>query len=368
MKRQIFKIFLGLAACLFLSSCGFKDIDKRIFVQAIGIDHSDNEKEPYKVILKLAVPSGSLKESGTKYAYISKEGSSLSEAIRFLKSHTDKELDFGHAKVIVLGDSILEHNLHDVLDFFFRRRDIQMISWVAVGKPSAEKVLKVHPETEMSGTFALSNFFSDNGVESPYIVSSFLFDARRKIVESGLDPILPIIQTKGNKHKLMVNQSVVFSGVKNTKTLQLSAVQTKYYNLLANNIEKMDIKVGKGQKEFTFSVDNAKVKYKIITSGKKPVLKMDILVGGIIEESKFDMSPKDLNKYSRRAAKHTKKEALKLLTLFQDKDVDPLGFGLRYKATRLSNGKRIEEWKNLYPDLTFDVSVDAKIMSTGTIE
>ncbi len=367
MKRQLFRLFIGIAACLFLTSCGFKDIDKRIFVQAIGVDYSNNEKQPYKVTLKLAVPSGSLKEAETKYAYISKEDSSMAEAIRFLKSHEDKELDFGHAKVIVLGENILERDLHEMLDFFFRRRDIQMISWVAVGNPSAEKVLKVHPKSEMSGTFALSNFFSNNGVESAYIVSSFLFDARRRIVESGIDPILPIIET-GNKSKLKVNQSVVFSGVKKTRTIQLSPKQTKLYNLLANNTSKMEIEVGKMEENFTMSVDTAKVRYKIITSGRKPVLKMDIRIGGIIEESSFDMSPKNLDKYSSQAGKHTKKEILKLLTLFQEKNVDPLGFGLRYKATKLNNGKRFDEWKKIYPDLTFDVSVDASIKSTGAIE
>ena len=76
----IIKVIIIISAFLVLTSCGFKDIDKRIFVQAIGIDHSGNDEKPYRVTLKLAVPSGSLKESGKKYAYLTREDSTLTGA------------------------------------------------------------------------------------------------------------------------------------------------------------------------------------------------------------------------------------------------------------------------------------------------
>ncbi|RST74319.1 Ger(x)C family spore germination protein [Siminovitchia acidinfaciens] len=366
-RNRFYKIIAACIICLFLSSCGFKDIDKRIFVQAIGVDHSGNEEKPFKVTLKLAVPSGSLKEAGTSYTYLSREDSTLAGAIRFLKTHVDKELDFGHTKVLVFDHKILEKDIREALDFFIRRRDIQMISWVAIGDPSAEEVLKVEPKSEMAGSTVLTNLFSGNGVESSYIVSTFLFDTRRKIVESGIEPTIPIIRTNKDRSKLMVNQAYVFTPGK--KPVKLTSKHTKIFNLMANRSNKLDIEVKKKDEEFTMSVESAKVKYKIITSPKKPpVLKMKIRVTGIVEESKFKMDPKDLNTYSRLTAQHTKKESLKFLKFLQEENVDPLGFGLRYKATRISNGKRINEWKEMYPNLVFDVTVDAKIRSTGTVE
>ncbi|MGM0903882.1 MAG: hypothetical protein ACQEXB_22620 [Bacillota bacterium] len=76
MKKNIqrlgrsFFIIVAVSVLLFQSGCGFKDIDKRIFVLSIGVDHTDNEERPYRVILKLAVPSGSIKQSGTEYTYL----------------------------------------------------------------------------------------------------------------------------------------------------------------------------------------------------------------------------------------------------------------------------------------------------------
>ena len=68
----------------------------------------------------------------------------------------DKELDFGHTKMLVFDKKILEKDMKESLDFFIRRRDFQMVSWVAVGKPSAEKVVKVEPDSEMSGSSLFS--------------------------------------------------------------------------------------------------------------------------------------------------------------------------------------------------------------------
>ena len=48
--------------CAFLGGCGFKDIDKRFFVVAMGIDWTGKEDKPYLVTLRLAIPASKLGE------------------------------------------------------------------------------------------------------------------------------------------------------------------------------------------------------------------------------------------------------------------------------------------------------------------
>jgi len=364
LRTSIISIVLVLSLIL-QTGCGFKDIDKRIFVLSIGVDHTDNEEKPYKVILKLAVPSGSLKQSGTEYTYLTMESESLASAIRLLKTHVDKEIDFGHAKVIVFGEELLHHNLKEVMDFFMRRRDIQNVSWVGVGMPNAESVLKAEPTSEMAGSHALFNFFDQNGVESSYIVTTFLFDLRRRMLETGIDPILPVLDTSDDKKKIMVNSSFLLSN--NKDPLKINPQETKLYNVMANNVQKLDLIVKKDDLLYTVSIDSAKTKYKIITE-PKPVLKMDVSMEGIIEESNQGMDPEKLETYSQYASEEAKKEVTALLTKLQENEADPIGFGVRYKATRLHTKNTNEEWKKLYPEMTFDVNVKVSIMSTGIIE
>ncbi|MGN7940301.1 Ger(x)C family spore germination protein [Virgibacillus sp. 6R] len=365
-RRSIFITIIALSLVLQFG-CGFKDIDKRIFVLSIGIDHSDNDEKPYKITLKLAVPSGSIKETGAKYTYLTKESESIASAVRLLKSHVDKELDFGHAKVIVFGEEILNHDMNEVIDFFVRRRDIQKISWVAVGNPSAESVLKTEPSSEKAGSHALFNFFDENGVESAYIVSTYLFDFQRRLSEKGYDPILPVFNSSEDKKKIVVNSSSLLANKK--EPLNLSPEETKLYNVMANNVEKLNLTIKRDDLLFTVSIDSSKTKFKLDTAAKqKPVLKMDVTMKGVMEEANQPMNPKKLSTYSHYASKEVEKQLTELLTMLQENDADPIGFGLRYQASKLHTEKTYKEWRQIYPELSFDVHVKVSIMSTGIVE
>ncbi len=365
--RRPFIITILALSIILQSGCGFKDIDKRIFVLSIGVDHSDNEEKPYKITLKLAVPSGSIKETGTKYTYLTKESDSIASAVRLLKSHVDKEIDFGHAKVIVFGEEILNHEMDEVIDFFVRRRDIQMMSWVAVGNPTAESVLKAEPSSEKSGSHALFNYFDQDGVESVYIVSTYLFDLQRRLSEKGYDPILPVLNSSENKKKIVVNSSSLLANKK--EPLNLSPEETKLYNVMANNVEKLNQTVKKDDLLFTVSIDASKANYKIITTQKhKPILKMNVTMKGVIEEANQPMNPQKLTTYNKYVSKDLEKQLTELLTKLQENEADPIGFGLRYQASKLHTKNTFEEWRELYPELSFDVHVKVSIMSTGIVE
>lgn len=368
-RKGYFLTWMFIIVVLFSTGCGFKDIDKRIFVIAVGIDKGTIDENSYKVTLKLAIPTGSQASPKPEYTYLTEESATITEAIRTLKSYIDKELDFGHTKVIVLGENIIEQDMRKVVDFFIRRRDFQQISWVAVGKPSAEDILKVQPSAEMAGSNILFNIFSGIGTESTYIVSTYLFEFRRQMIESGIDPVLPIIETNKKGDKLILNKSIVFSG--NKGKLHLSPGQTEEYNILSNSLEtiNLDMAVEEEDLNFTAFIDQVKVDYKILTpSRKRPILKMNIHLTGIVEESKTRLSPKRIDKYDKLVCKEMYKRVHNFLTFTQQSEVDPIGFGLRYEATHLHNRDTAAEWKELYPDLEFKVNVQANIKSIGAIE
>lgn len=358
-----------LIAILFIlqSGCGFKDIDKRSFVMSIGLDYTNHTNHPYKVTIKLAIPTGSIKEAkGTTYSYLTKESSSLSEALRIMKTYTDKDLNLGHAKVIVLGQDLLSKDINKIMDFFLRRRDIQMISWISAGKPTAEKVLKITPKSENTATSTLYNLFEGTGVESPYIISIPLFDFRRKLVERGINPVVPLIEAKEDANILAVNKAVVLT--ETDKTLYLNSKQTKEYNLLSSHVKRMNLKVNQDDLAFSMAVDRIKVNYKLDLAATQPKIHMNIKLVGIIEESANLLYPKNLAQYNKAAEKEMEERIIHLLEYFQNHQVDPLGFGVRFKATRLHNSDIYPTWKKIYPEVKFIVHAKCSIKSTGSIE
>ena len=348
-KKMLSVILLLVIITLLSTSCGFKDIDKRIFIIGVGVDKSDSEENPYRITLKMAAPSGNMKNSPKpEYTYLTKESRTVSEAVHLLKSHIDKDLDFAHAKVIVFGEKLLDEDMRVLSDFFLRRRDFQQISWVAVGKPTAEDVLKTKPASEVSGANVLFNLFSEVGTNSSNIVSTYLFDFRRQLIEEGLDAVLPIIETDKKRKKMIVNNAFVFKDKKGK--VKLNASQSELYNILSNQIKHVTLTIpihDKKDEVFSVFMDNIKTKYQLepLSDHHQYVVKMNVKMSGIVQESKVRLSPAKTKEYNKAISKEAKKQIQDFLSTMQKNKVDPLGFGLRYQATHLNNQDRADEWK-----------------------
>ena len=357
-------IGLILVTVLLISGCGFKDIDKRLFVVSIGVDQAENSTKKYLVSLKFAIPSAS-KEQPNAFSIVSEKADSMSEAVRILKTKVDKEIDFSHAKVIVLSEKIAKSKGNAGIYYWFtRRRDVQGIAWVAIGKPSALEVLKVKPKSEQLPSNALFLALGKDGSESPYILPSLLFDFKYRLIERGIDAVLPIIEAQ--KDFFEINSVGLFN--KGTMVLHLPPEETKLLNFLKEKEEKSSIKVMKGKTKVVVDTQKVKSKFKIITpKNGEPYIKVDVSINGRLEETSRRVANSELSEFEKAAEKANNKEMTALLEKIQKANVDPLGFGLRYRSRHFNNDDW-EEWKKIYPVITFKVNTKVQITDTGLIE
>ena len=354
---------MTLLAVLLLSGCGFKDIDKRFFVVSVGVDLAQDSPKKYTVSLKFAVTIADKKSSD--FIIISQNADTIAEAVRMIKTKVDKEVDFSHAKVIIFSDQLVKKNMAPHLYYWFtRRRDFQEIAWVAIGKPSALDVLKVNPISEQYPSNALFLALGREGSETPYVITQYLFDMKKKFTEKGLDPLLPIIEVR--KDFIEINKVGLFN--KERLKLSLSQEETKMLNFFLRYEEKSALKIGEGKEAFIIDTEKVKVKYKIYTDKEKqPFIKVDVKIKGRVEEAFHEIRNKNLPKYQNVAEKSMNKEISKLLGKLQKTGVDPIGFGLRYRS-RHFNQDDWEEWKRLYPSIAFKVNTDVQIEDTGLVE
>lgn len=366
--KMLLLLFIILLLTILQTGCAFKDIDKRVFVVAIGIDPSDENGENYKITLKISLPTGSLKDSsGPQFTYLTHEGETIGESIRMLETHIDKVLEFGHTKLIIINEKLLSEELGNFMDYFTRRGDIQLIAYVAATKQSAEQVLKTEVATESPASIALFNLFDDNGTESPYIVTTHLFKFRRDVHAKGIDAILPLIETANDDTELVVNKSLIVREM--TPPLELSSVQTKQFNSLKNRKSGFDYKAESEKLTLLLNINRLSMSYKIITDkGKAPRIDMKVKMVGIIGESNNPLHLKDLDEYNKIANKEFHEKIMELLKKLQKHEVDPFGFGLRYRATRLNDKSTYSDWEQLYPTIDFNLSVDTQLKTTGAIE
>ncbi|MFD1927744.1 Ger(x)C family spore germination protein [Sporosarcina siberiensis] len=367
-KGKIFTSTIILLFCTLLSGCAFKDIDKRTFIVGIGIDPSEKEDKKFKVTLKIALPIGSIKQSTSpSYTYLSHDGDSISEAIRIIETHVDKALEFGQTKIIAIHEDLLINDYQSFMDYFIRRGDIQLVAWVGAASPTAEEILKVEPSTEVASSIALFNIFDGNGTDSPFITTTPLFEFRRNYFTKGIDAVIPLLETNEEQSELIVNKSVILK--KNSPPFKLSPTETLYFNSLFHHSSGYSFKVKEEDFIMLLNVQKMKMKYKIHTEeGKTPLVNININVVGTVLESSKPLSISKLDEYNKTTAKVMKKTTEDLLKKAQEEDLDPFGFGLRYRATRINDKNTISDWEAIYPDLEFKVVFKVDLQSIGAIQ
>ncbi|MEK5068392.1 Ger(x)C family spore germination protein [Sporosarcina sp. FSL K6-1508] len=365
--RLVFIAVIFVLSIILQTGCAFKDIDKRLFVIGIGIDPSEKEEGHYKITLKISIPIGSINETtGPTYTYLSHEGETLAESIRILETHVDKVLEFGHAKIIVINEKLLGEEIGHFMDYFVRRADIQLIAWVAAARPSAEEILKVEPSTEYAASSALFDFFDSTGTENPYIRSLFLFEFRRNYLAKGINVVVPLIETNKDQQELIINKSLVLK--ENKKPLELTSVQTKQFNSNYFNMSGFSYKVESEGYLMLLNIQSISMKYKIITEKGHPRIDMKVKLSGVVGESNKNLSLAKLDDYNKIASEEMKRKLMDLLMTLQKNEVDPFGFGLRYRATRLHEKNMMDKWESLYPEIDFNISMSVELKSTGAIE
>ncbi|WP_025785322.1 Ger(x)C family spore germination protein [Sporosarcina sp. D27] len=367
LKIIILSILL-IALTSSISGCAYKGVDKRSFVLGIGVDPPKDPGNKFRVTLKIAKPIPSLKSSTeNEYAYLVHESESVAETIRFLETQDDKVMDFSQTKILALNEDLLHGDLFSLMDYFVRRGDLQLVLYVLVAKPSAEDVLRVQPPLESAGENTLYNYFDRTGTESPFVTTTFLFEFRRDYDTKGQSSVLPIVEANEEGTQFTVNHSIVLKN--SVEPVVLTPTDTKLYNSLMREAAGYGYKIDNDGYKFTLAMDRVKMKYKIdVKNGEKPRAIISIKAVGVISESNKLLKLKELDHYSKLSGEQFSEQVKDLFIHLQEKNVDPFGFGLKYRATRLNTKDTLDNWKAIYPELEFDVKVDMQLKSVGAME
>lgn len=355
------KTIIALACCVFLlGSCGFKDIDKRLFVVAIGFDQSKTSYDKLLIHLKIAIPKGDPRSINQEFDVVTVESKTIAEALRRAKSMVDKELDYGHTKILVVGEKIARTNIKQIADWSSRRRDVQLIAVLTVGKPSALDVIKLKPRTERVPGNAIFLALTKDGTESPFINPEYVFDFNRRLTEVGMDPYLPIIQVNKDKYDI----STVALLNKEKVVMTLNPDESRLFNLLRGK-EKMrtNLTVRTDSNTYELNIDHTSAKYSIESGNGRTTIKYAIKLRGALEEkvSVEETSYRQQKEIEAAGEEALNKQVEALLRKFQDHHVDPLGFGLHYYARHWNNQTKTEQWKKIYDNVKFEANSNIKL-------
>ncbi|WHX48253.1 Ger(x)C family spore germination C-terminal domain-containing protein [Paenibacillus woosongensis] len=380
-------VFLLCLVSLLLAGCQFKDVDRRAFVLSFGIDSVQTEeaggeggegkegegkgkgkgKHLIEVSLKLAIPEGDPTKRNQEAIVISQISSSIPEAIRLLKSKVDKELDFSLCKTLLFGEGYARNNISEMTDWMVRRRDIQLVAYNGVARPTAKEVLGVRLKSERVPAYYLILSLGKEGTESPFIVSTFSYNLRRHLTEQGLDPVLPLVEKEG-EDTLLINKAVLLDNQR--IRAELTPDEARLLNLLTQRGLRTSFNVEMDGNIYSYNMETNRSKFKLAKSNKGNMV-VQYTVGGraSLEDNTggIEMTGPILRAVSKAASEQWEKEIKQFLVKIHGTGLDPFGWGLRYSAMNWNNATELEEWRRIYPNLEFSVKADVQVRYSGMI-
>ena len=367
MKRILLVIFIFILTVFPLSSCDFKDIDRRVFIAAMGLDY-DQESKQIVVHLKAALAqeqaqAGALDQKNFKM--FSTRDDSIGEALRKIKSQASREPDYSHMKIILLGEEFAkEYPLERVVDYVVRRRDFQNVAWVLVGRPTAESILKVQPIGErIAGNYLFMKF--GQGVESQYIHETRSYGFYSDMITPGVTPLCPIVELK--EQNFMINKAALFSDGK--MKLELQKEETKLLKALTGEMDKGFFVMNHSKisdKLFGILVRSVKPRINLENPNEEiPNFSMEINVKALVEETSIPRNDSEV--ISTEFEKYIKKEVMDLMEKLQENEVDPLRLGAYYWMHHIDYEWN-ERWlTELYPRAKFDINVIVEVEGSGNL-
>lgn len=365
MRRKLLLnlLIVMLVSSTFISGCGFKDIDKRFFIVGTGIDYSGDEEKPYRITIKLAVPSVSIDPGNSKSQVESINTASIAEGVRLLKAQVDKEIDFGHCNVFLIGEELAKRNIQETVYWMTRRRDVQNISAIGIGSPTAEEVISKQPPVERFPGNSLDLFFSKDGTESSFTYVELLTDLFRRINEKGLDPILPIVSIKDDS-TYVINQIALLN--KEKIVLTLDPRETQLFNQLSGHLTQTSLFGTFHSAPYVVGINDIHTTYAYGKQNQTLVnmkIKQAITFEEVPVHEAFNKSNEILNKLEKAYSDEIKQ----LLVKIQQTGVDPYGFGLRYRAIYdLADFEK--NWPPIYKELQFDIKTKMSIRGSGLLK
>lgn len=366
--NKILFLMITIFTLFSASSCRFKDIDRRAFIVAMGLDLSESGDE-FDISVKVAVPKTQQAEGGggpdkKNFIFYRTSDRSIGTGLRKIKAQMSLDPDFSHLKAIVLSRDITNHfSLDEIIYYFVRRGDIQQIAWLLVGEPSARDVIELMPEGEnFAGNYLFMKF--GQGVQPQFVNITETNEAFANMNVPGVSISCPIIKVRSEHY--VAESTAIFHEGKLAMTLDMD--QTRILNIL-----EMGLNVGfittydEDKKPIGVRIQKGKAKISLKEDSKESMTcSIDMKVTGLLEE--YPDTSYDNSAIESKLENLFASQTLKLMNDLQSRGLDPLALQVKYWAKHPEYSFSKDWVTQVYPRIKFNVTSDVKILQPETIK
>lgn len=379
-RRRLAALGLCLLLCIFtLTGCWDKiEIEDRLFVLAMGFDKAPEEKKQRssdKIDIYFVSPIVAEATKGGKgnaFKTYDAVGESLTEVMRDLLTKSNKKQFFGHCKVIIFGQELLNDSelFKQALDFLGRSHELHKSMYVYATPGKVEDVFKVEPMFDRLLAPYIAGI-SDNNSYVSAIPKMTLADLLVSMENSDGNGILPLLVP--SKDSVEIDRMAI---IKNYRLIALTDPDD------SRAINRLNGKASGGTIDFDYQGStstysyysfNRKISLNKISDGKIYLdykLEAEGSVEGYMigERLMNETILRDMEKTIEKEIEKDGQDTIKKLQ--QSYKVDLIGAGEYLRKHQPRVYKEIEsDYDNYFADkIVINVEADAKVRRVGVLK
>ena len=311
-----------------------KDIRNRLVIQGIGIDVEENGE--YSVTIQ-AIDTNTQSASSSDGASqpplktFSVKGNTIYTAIRSVTELEGKMPLYSQNRIIILGKSITEENMDDVIDFFVRDVENSASVCIAAAEKTASEILKTKNGEEYVSARNIQLAISSSEYDGR-IFRMQLYDLINRYNSGTKDfaiPLLSIVEKDKEKNVEIIG-TALFNNTKYRE--KISKEETVFLNMLYDRIDNSALSYAyEDGKKVSINIVDAKTIRKVKMENGKPTFKISIKLKADVTEINggvsAEMKTEEIQKISLSGEKYIKDETGKLIhKMYSGFNSDAVGF------------------------------------------
>lgn len=351
--------------------------DKRLLkehslILAIGYDLNDDNTISKTVSFPREILNDESAEQESDSEVLTTSGNTVGAADIELERLLAQKFDRSKARVLLIGESLAKYGMYPTLDSMYRDPRGPLNATVAIIKKRAEEGLTI----QKNQSFFTSEFYFDllKSSEDSGIIKRENIQSICPVLLSGRKDIaLPVINISDEKSAYLEGLAL-FSGDKMTG--QLDEDQSIMYLLLTKEVSQnvtfnfhIDHDAKNYAKNFvTFAVRKEKRKFNVYKEKDEIKATVDIHLQIDIEEYAHDYLEKEATqkKLSSEISRQLTDLGKETIATVQKANNDALGIGEKVKAHYYSTWEKLN-WREVYPQVPIDLTVEVDIVQHGII-
>lgn len=348
------------------------EIDKIIVVRLVAVDKSENgDGVGLTIGYEKSSSSGKSEERQNKQRTLHSEGKTVFDANRNFYTYAEKDVFWGHAKYIVLGEAVARDDVLKYLDFFIRNHENRLNSIVTVIRNGqGSDTLKLQEDTPTHKI--LSSLYKNTGnlsVSKEILLSDFIEKLDSKYSSAYL-PCIQIIKDKEGKSHLSLDGFAVFKGKKLIDFI--TGKVARGLNWINGDVKSCMLVV-KDQKGNNVSLEliDSDVKIKTIVEDDKPKITVKLRASanvGELQGQSFSFDKEGLSLLEDQLSDTVRDEVESVIKFAQQNNVDILGFGDKIYHQHPVKWESIKDnWSAIFPGIDVKVEIETNINRTYNI-